>query len=65
MSKSILISCDKEGKITVEAEGYVGGSCVQATQSARDALLGGPNVTRELKPEYHQAVPPQRIAESY
>lgn len=63
MSKSILINCTKEGTVTIEAVGYTGGSCIEATKASRDALLSYDGTSREFKPEYHHTVAPKRVTE--
>lgn len=52
MSKKVTVKVAPGGKITVEAEGFVGESCVGTTQPLEEAL-GLDDGERELKPEYH------------
>lgn len=50
--KKVIVTITPEGKILVEAEGYTGNSCEEATKFLRS--LG--TVTEEQKkPEYYEA----------
>lgn len=50
--KKIIVTISPEGKISVEAEGYAGNSCVEATRFLKS--LG--TVTEEQKkPEFYEA----------
>ena len=51
--KEIIVTISPEGKPTVEAEGFTGTACEEATRNILDALGGSQDV--ELKEEYHQA----------
>lgn len=53
MSEKIKISFDGMGRPTIEAVGFVGQSCTQAT-AALEKALGGGDPVRTLKPEFHQ-----------
>lgn len=50
--KRIKVIIDPVGKATVEAEGFSGNACVDATR-AIEAALGG-NVERVEKPEFFE-----------
>jgi len=53
--KRIIVTVSGIGNPTVEAEGFTGGSCEQATKPIEDALAGkNAGMTRELKPEHSQ-----------
>ena len=52
MSRRILVKVSPAGEITVEAEGFQGKGCTDATQAIEDAL--GSRTARELKPEYQR-----------
>lgn len=46
------------GKVKIEADGFTGSSCVDATKAVESALAGrSPTVQRELKAEYHETTP--------
>jgi hypothetical protein len=49
--KTIKITIDKEGKPTVEAEGFTGSECLTFTKPIEDAL--GMGVVLVEKPEMH------------
>ncbi len=52
--KRIIVKIDCIGNPVVEAEGFIGDSCVSATKPIEEALSGGAaNVVHE-KPEMHQ-----------
>lgn len=51
--RKIEITIDTEGETTVEAIGYKGGKCMQATAPLTKALIGTPT-THMKKPDYYQ-----------
>ncbi len=53
MQKGITVIVDASGKIQVEAQGYKGSSCVEATRFIEEAL--GRVQARRKKPEYYQS----------
>lgn len=63
MSKSITIIIEKDGKVTVEAHGYKGGSCTKATEPLVKGLIGAKSERDEKKPEFFQGDNAVRIAE--
>lgn len=50
--KKVIITCGKDGSVRVEAEGFKGGSCEEAT-AFLDDLFGGPK-KREYKSSYYE-----------
>lgn len=50
MSRRILVRVTPEGVLSVEAEGFRGKGCEQATKAIEEAL--GQQVGRTLKPEH-------------
>lgn len=51
--KRITVVIDAIGRSTVEAHGFTGGACTDATKAIEQALAGGPGgVTRVFKPEW-------------
>lgn len=50
-AKKIKVTIDALGNPKVEAEGFLGQGCTQATAPIENALSGGGGVTRVLKPE--------------
>ena len=50
MNKQITVEIDTEGEVTVDAQGYTGESCREATGFLEKAL--GRSVTQRLKPDY-------------
>ena len=52
MSRRILVKVSPTGEITVEAEGFKGKSCVDATKAIEEAL--GSRTSRGLKPEFQR-----------
>lgn len=52
--KRIKIEIDPLGNPKIEAEGFVGNACEQATAPIEKALAGGEGFTKELKPEWYQ-----------
>ena len=50
MNKQIIVEVDTEGGTTVDAQGYQGESCQEATAFLEKAL--GRSVTQRLKPDY-------------
>jgi hypothetical protein len=50
--KTITVTIDKKGKVSMEANGFVGTSCANAT--AKFSSLLGKVVNEEKKEEYHQ-----------
>jgi hypothetical protein len=55
MTQSITIDIAPGGKVTVEAHGYTGKTCVEATRFI-EAALGPPAANRKTKPCYNQTV---------
>lgn len=53
-SKKIHVTIDALGNPKIEAEGFTGGSCAEATKVIEQALASGGETTRELKPEWYQ-----------
>lgn len=51
MEKKIEIVCKKDGTFTIEAFGFEGNSCEQATAPYEEAL-GGETIEKTRKPEY-------------
>lgn len=52
--KKIAVTIDKLGRPSVEAIGFNGVGCTEATKSIEEALAGGNGVeVREFKPEFH------------
>ncbi|MBX3742493.1 MAG: DUF2997 domain-containing protein [Akkermansiaceae bacterium] len=54
MSRRILVKVSPTGGITVEAEGFQGKSCTDATNAIEEAL--GSRTARTLKPEFVRQV---------
>lgn len=52
MSRSIIVKVSPTGEITVEAEGFKGKSCIDATKAIEEAL--GTRTSRGLKPEFQR-----------
>ncbi len=52
MSEEITVTIDSQGKVTIEAEGFAGSSCTDATAQLEEAL--GVNPERSFKPEYEE-----------
>ena len=64
MSKQIIITIDRKGATAIEAEGFTGTSCLDATKSFEDALQGV-TVERENKPEmYESGTDQESVAQS-
>ena len=63
MAKTIKISCQPDGNVSIEAMGFVGKSCLTATMGARRALLSDSSSERKLKPEFNRVEPQKRVAE--
>lgn len=53
--KTIIIEVAPGGKVTVEAEGFTGKTCTEATAFIEQAL-GPPAAKRRTKAAYHQPV---------
>lgn len=53
--KQVTIKFDAVGNTQIEADGFVGNTCEDATKVFEDAF-GGVEQGREQKPEYHQPV---------
>ena len=51
--RKIEITIDEQGETKVEAFGYTGGKCMQATAPLTKALIGTPT-QHIIKPEYYQ-----------
>lgn len=54
MHKTITVRFMKDGGFTIEANGFVGGSCLAATKVFEDALGVGDAAERVEKPEMMQ-----------
>ena len=52
MKKAIEVTIQPNGEITIDAVGFKGADCEQATRFLEDAL--GVVATKQRKPEYHQ-----------
>ncbi len=52
MKKCILVKVSPAGEITVEAEGFKGKGCIDATKAIEEAL--GTRTSRGLKPEFQR-----------
>lgn len=55
--KKIIVKIDSLGSPTVEAEGFYGVGCVDATKNIEDALTSNPStnsIRRELKSSYYE-----------
>ena len=52
MKKSIEVTIQPTGEISIDAVGFKGADCEQATRFLEDAL--GVVATKQRKPEYHQ-----------
>ena len=52
MGKKVIVKLGKDGSVKVEAEGFVGSSCEDATKFIDD-IFGKPT-DKKLKPEYYQ-----------
>ena len=53
MSRSIEILIAADGQLTIDAIGFKGADCDQATKFLEQAL--GLTATKQKKPEYHQS----------
>ncbi len=51
--KSIEITVDKDGRVTVETKGFAGGSCREASRFVEEAL--GAKTSGQMTAESHQA----------
>ena len=52
MKKSIEVTIHPDGAISIDAVGFKGADCEQATRFLEEAL--GVVATKQRKPEYHQ-----------
>lgn len=52
MSRRILVKVSPTGEITVEAEGFKGKGCIDATKAIEEAL--GTRISRGLKTEFQR-----------
>jgi hypothetical protein len=52
MKKEIEVTIRHTGELTIDAVGFKGADCEQATRFLEDAL--GVVATKQRKPEYHQ-----------
>jgi hypothetical protein len=50
--KTIEITVDKDGRVTVETKGFAGGSCREASRLVEEAL--GARTSERLTAEYYQ-----------
>lgn len=55
--KEIVININKDGKVSIDVQGYTGGECVDATQAIEKALGQVTETTK--KPEFHQIGEPE------
>lgn len=53
--KQVNITIDATGKVSIEAEGFVGSSCDTATAAFEKAFSTGAKADKEYKSEYWQA----------
>lgn len=53
MTKQVVVKVSKLGDVKIDAEGFVGESCLAATQAIEQMLSG--EAKRTLKPEFDQA----------
>lgn len=54
--QKITLTIDPMGNPKIEAFGFTGGKCANATEAIEKALAGtGKPMTRELKPEWHES----------
>lgn len=53
MEKSITVEIDKAGNIKMEAHGFKGEGCVEATKKLLEKM-GTASTTTEYKPEYYE-----------
>jgi hypothetical protein len=51
--KTIEITVDKDGRVTVETKGFAGTSCREASRFVEEAL--GSRTSERLTAEFHQA----------
>jgi hypothetical protein len=60
VSRRVLVKVSTTGEITVEAEGFRGKGCIDASKAIEEAL--GARTSRELKPEFQrqEAIQPLR-----
>ncbi|MBX3743550.1 MAG: DUF2997 domain-containing protein [Akkermansiaceae bacterium] len=59
MSRRILVKVSPTGGITVDAEGFQGKGCTDATKAIEEAL--GSRTARTLKPEFQRKVASQPL----
>jgi hypothetical protein len=59
VSRRILVKVSPSGGITVEAEGFQGKGCTDATKAIEEAL--GSRTARTLKPEFQRNVASQPL----
>jgi hypothetical protein len=59
VSRRILVKVSPTGGITVEAEGFQGKGCTDATKAIEEAL--GSRTARTLKPEFQRNVASQPL----
>ena len=53
--KTIEITVDRDGRVTVETKGFAGGSCREASRFVEEAL--GATTSERMTAEFHQAQP--------
>lgn len=53
MEQKIVVDISPDGEVRIEAQGFVGCGCTEATRLLEQALGG--RVERTLKPEYYLA----------
>ena len=54
MNERIIVKIDALGNPTVEADGFTGTACEDATRPIEEVLAGSGGVTKEYKPEWQQ-----------
>ena len=60
MPKEIIFTIRKDGTVRIEAEGFVGGECKDATEAFRKAL-GGVTLSDKDKPEIYLSYLPGAV----
>ncbi len=53
--RRIIVKIDPMGNTVIEADGFAGQSCTDATQPIEQALVGGQGIERVFKDEWEQA----------
>jgi hypothetical protein len=55
MAEEVIVEISPQGKVTLEAKGFKGGTCEQVLSKIEEEL--GTVTNKTLKPEYHERVP--------